>query len=1060
MFFLSRFIPILVCAVLLPGVVQAQSVGTITGTVTDAASGEKLEVVQVHIPTLKLSAVSDVQGRFTIPNVPSGMHELKADLIGYASATAVITVTAGETVTVALQMNPSALYLDEVVVTGSAFEESPISLTYAVEVVGREKMAEQGSPQAVDFFKNLGASHGVIGERSSWYNAGQAATLAESIANVNLRGLGASRTLVLINSRRQTYVPARLIGGRFVDVNVIPSIAIDRIEVLKEGAGAIYGSDAVAGVANFLTRSDFEGFEISGAHENFAGAGDTNIGAIWGKKLSDGTHAVISAEWMGRQALPSTERDYLLQPWHGGGQRLGWSSLGNPGTFAIGAPAPWTAAIHAPRCEEFGGFRESWTCRFRYQQYENLVEKMSHIRVFSELNGTLDNGTDYHMEYLWAQAEIPDWYTTPSYPPFPLTDTSIMEVASDHPGREAFCQDYGANPGDLYYDACHGGENWYFNGRPFGNSGPGRTLSRQSNTLRMAASANGDFKAFGGRDAHFDVGLAYSRTSGNYNLPGVYIERLFLGFRGFGGPDCGVDVVADPTSLAGMRLGRIYDQVAGQGNCHYYNPFGNAIEFTDQYGSDFANSPNPDYRSGLENSPELREWLANQEVDLQSTADMLVAEATLTGTWTENVWLNASYAAGYQFRKLSATGDPNDPGDVTINPCPVPGDKGCSEEDKFGPYAFTNVNRPYSEDQTVHRFFGELPLSLGERVDVQLAANYEFHDVASSFDPKVGWRVQLSQSPTHSLFMRGSVQTTFRTPSLDDVNESPLSTLEWINQTGAYQTVDRIGSKDLKPEQAFTYNAGLALVTDTGSEVTFDYWSYDFSDVIGAMPHGRITDLYDANKNALKQFIVCPDGVGTGTCAGSELERVRVDIVNWPGVKTSGIDIHLGTRMPAGTGQFAASLDGTYTLSYETKALMHGNLVLQDAADAAGYLNFGNPIATSLPKLKGRVSAGYHWKTYSLVSYMNYISSYEDRGSMGSDNTTIKNLFGTIDSFVTWDVSFLWNVSRGVNVAFSGMNLLGTMPPLVNIEQAYDGFTHDPKGRRMKLGLTYQFGSL
>ena len=1066
MVFLSRFIPILVCVGLLSGVVQAQSVGTVTGTVVDASSGEKLEAVQVHIPTLKLGVVSDEQGRFTIQNVPVGAHELRVDLIGYATATAVITVTAGETVTVALQMNPSALYLDEVVVTGTAFKEAPISMTYAVAVVGREKMAEQGSPQAVDFFKNLGASHGVIGERSSWYNAGQAATLTESIANVNLRGLGASRTLVLINSRRQTYVPARLIGGRFVDVNVIPSIALDRIEVLKEGASAIYGSDAVAGVANFLTRSDFEGFEISGAHEYFEGAGDTNIGAIWGKKLTDGTHAVISAEWMGRQELPSTDRDYLLQPWHGGGQRLGWSSLGNPGTFAIGAPAPWTAAIHAPRCEEFGGFRESWTCRFRYQQYENLVEKMSHIRVFAELNGSLDNGTDYHMEYLWAEAEIPDWYTTPSYPPFPLTDTSIMEVAPDHPGRQAFCEDYGANPGDLYYDACHGGENWYFNGRPFGNSGPGRILSRQSNTLRMAASANGDFKAFGGRDAHFDLGLSYSRTSGNYNLPGVYIERLFLGFRGFGGPDCGVGVEADPTSLAGMRLGRIYDQVAGQGNCHYYNPFGNAIEFTDQHGSNFANSPNPDYRSGLENSPELREWLANQEVDLQSTADMLVADATLTGTWTENVWLNASYAAGYQFRKLSATGDPNDPGDVTINPCPVPGDKGCSEEDKFGPYAFTNVNRPYSEDQTVHRFFGEIPLSMGERVDVQLAANYEFHDVASSFDPKVGWRVQLSQSPTHSLFMRGSVQTTFRTPSLDDVNESPLSTLEWISETGAYQTVDRIGSKDLKPEQAFTYNAGLALVTEAGTEATFDYWSYDFSDVIGAMPYGAITGLYASEdqrvRDAVKRFIVCPDGVGTGTCAASALERVRVDIVNWPGVKTSGVDVHLGTRMQAGTGQFAASLDGTYTLAYETKALMLGDsdLVLQEAADAAGYLNHGNPIATSLPKLKGRVSAGYHWKTYSLVSYLNYISSYEDRGSIDSVNDTISNLFGTIDSFVTWDVSFLWNVSRGVNIAFSGMNLLGTKPPLVNIEQAYDGFTHDPKERRLKLGLTYQFGGL
>ena len=1054
MSFRGTYIPFLICAATLlhaPTVV-GQTTGTVAGTVVDMESGDPLEGANVSIAILSLGGASDAQGRFTIVNVPPGVHELKVDLIGYPPVTRAITVTAGATLTVTLQMELTMLYMDELVVTGTAFKESPINLPYAVAVVGRVKMAEQGSPQAVDFFKNLGASHGVIGERSSWYNAGQAATLTESIANVNLRGLGSSRTLVLINSRRQTYVPARLIGGRFVDVNVIPSIAVDRVEVLKEGASAIYGSDAVAGVANFLTRDDFEGFEVSAAHEYFPGAGDTNGGAIWGVKLGE-AHAVVSAEWRGRQALPATERDYLLQPWHGGGQRLGWSSLGNPGTFAIGAPAPWTAAIHAPRCEEFGGFRESWTCRFRYQQYENLIEDMSHTRGFAEINGALDNGTEYHIEGLWALARISDWYTTPSYPPFPLTDTSIQEVAPDHPGRGAFCEDYGADPSDPYYEACQGGENWYFNGRPFGNSGPGRTLDRDSRTWRVAASANGDFEAFGGRDAQFDVGLTYSRTEGNYNLPGVYIERLFLGFRGFGGPRCGVGVEADRSSLAGMRLGSLSGKVAGQGDCQYYNPFGNAIEFTDQYGSAYATRANPTYRAALANSPELRQWL-NQEVDLQSTADLLVADATLTGTWVEDV---VSYAAGYQFRQFNASGDPNDAGDVTINPCPVVRDNNCSAEDRFGPYAFTNVNRPYDESQTVHRLFAEIPLSLQERFDVQLAANYEFHDVASSFDPKFGWRYQLVESPAQSLFLRGSVQTTFRTPALDDVNESPLSTLEWINETGAYQTVDRIGSKDLKPERAFTYNAGLALITEAGFEATLDYWSYNFSDVIGSMPHGAITALYavEANKNALKQFIVCPDGIGTGTCAASELERVQVDVVNWPGVKTSGLDLHLGARTQAGTGKFAASLDGTYTLAYETKALMLGGLVLQEAADAAGYLNFGNPIATSLPKFKSRISGTYYWQDCSVASYLNYISSYEDRGSMGSDNSKIKSLFGTIEPFVTWDVTFLWNLPNGLNVAFSGMNLLDTMPPLVNIEQAYDGFTHDPKGRRLKLAVTY-----
>ena len=1009
----SKCIFIILLLALPAAYAQAESTGTIVGTVVDAEKGTVQDLAQVYIAELNKSAEWGADGRFTMAKVPAGEYRITAELIGYESATTTVVVVAGEVVSVELKLMASAVELEEVVVTGTAVKESPISLPYAVAVTGREKMAEQGSPQAVDFFKNLSASHGVIGERSSWYNANQAATLSESIANVNLRGLGASRTLVLINSRRQTYVPARLIGGRFVDVNAIPSIAVDRVEVLKEGASAIYGSDAVAGVANFLTRADFEGFEVSGAHEYIAGAGDSNLGAIWGGKLGS-AHAIVAGEWRGRQALPASERDYLLQPWHGGGQRLGWSSLGNPGTFAVGAPAPWTAAIHAPRCEQFGGFRESWTCRFRYQQYENLIEDMSHIRAFTEINGELDNGTEYHLEGLVAQAEIPEWFTTPSYPPFPLTDTSIMEVAPDHPGRDAFCADYGAEEGDLYYNECQGGENWYFNGRPFGNSGPGRILGRDSRTWRVAASANGDLS----QNTHFDLGLSYSRTEGNYNLPGVYIERLFLGFRGFGGPDCGVGVEADNTSLAGMRLGPLNGQVAGQGDCQYYNPFGNAIEFADQYGAEFASQANPDYRANLANSADLRHWL-NQEVDLQSTADLLVADATLSGTWIEDV---ASYAAGYQFRLLNASGDPNDEGDVTINPCPVVGDDGCSAEDRFGPYAFTNVNRPYDESQTVHRFFAEVPLSLGSRFDTQLAANYEFHDVASSFDPKFGWRYQLVESPTQSVFLRGSVQTTFRTPSLDDVNENPLSTLEWINETGAYQTVDRFGSKDLKPEQAFTYNAGFVLVTEEGFDATFDYWSYDFKDVIGAMPHGAITALYadEANNEALKQFIVCPDGIGTGTCAASELERVQVDIVNWPGVKTSGIDLHLGGRTDAGAGEFSLNLDATYTLEYRTKALTLGSLVLQEEADAAGYLNFGNPIATSLPKLKGQVSAGYYWGAYRFVSFLNYISSYEDRGSLNSGNDAVKEVFGTIDSFVTWDVSLLWDLSEGVNIALSG----------------------------------------
>ena len=161
-------------------------------------------------------------------------------------------------------------------------------------------------------------------------------------------------------------------------------------------------------------------------------------------------------------------------------------------------------------------------------------------------------------------------------------------------------------------------------------------------------------------------------------------------------------------------------------------------------------------------------WL-NEEVDLFSTTDLFVADATVSGNLVENV---ADFAVGYQYRGMRADGDPNDPGDVTVNPCPVAGDLGCAAGVRFGPYLFTNVHRPYAADQQVQRLFGELALGIGPRVDMQLAANYEFYNIAGrtvdSFDPKVGWRVQVAENLNYSLSLRGSVQTTFRTPSLDD----------------------------------------------------------------------------------------------------------------------------------------------------------------------------------------------------------------------------------------------------------------------------------------------------
>ncbi len=1061
-----RIALVLACLLAVPHAAAAQD-GQIAGTVADETGGVLPGVtVAAAGPALADGArvvVTDGDGRYVFEALPPGAYTLAFTLPGFEELARMVELAAASAPTVDVRLRVGGLFEEvTVAVTGTAIDAPAINMPHAVTVVSREMIEQQGSTQLVDLFRNLSVSHGVVGERSSWYNSNQPSTLTENVANVNLRGLGASRTLVLLNGRRHVPVPARLIGGRFVDVNTIPAIAIGRLEVLKEGAAATYGSDAVGGVANFVTRSDFRGFELNVSHDYFDSAGDTTVAGILGGRIGSSS-LVFAAERVGRQELQMADRPWTLDrlSTHVAGNRAGWSSIGNPGTFAVGGAVPWTADVFDPRCAEFGGQDEGWTCRFRYAPYDNLIEEQQQNRAFFEANGPVNARTNYHVEALWADATIPNWYTTPSYPPFPLTSTTVMEVEPDHPGRQAFCSDYAGHGQADPAGACAGGDSWYFNGRPFGNSGPGRRLRRQSRTQRVAGSVDGDF-LLGRRDAHWDVGLSYSRARGNLNLPAVYTDRIYRSFRGFGGPDCGVGVVADRTSPAGMALGSLNGAVAGQGGCMYYNPFSNAIQHSDQPGSPFENTANPDYVPGLANQEQLRGWL-NEEVDLVSTTDLFVADATLSGNLVEDV---ADFAVGYQYRGMRADGNPNGPGDVTLNPCPVAGDTGCGAGDRFGPYLFTNVHRPYAADQQVQRLFGELALGIGPRIQTHLAANYEFYNVAgrhvSSFDPKFGGRLQIAENLHYSLALRGSVQTTFRTPSLDDLNPSPLTTLEWIPETGAYQAVDRFGRPDLLPEQAFTYNVGAVLFLEEGIEATVDYWSYDFENVIGSMPYDAVTSLYNsddpATQQALSPFIVCPGGRASDLmpedrCAAANLERVQLDLVNWPGLTTSGIDTHLATRFDAGPGQLSASWDSTYTVEYDTKALLLGgtDLTLYSQRSAAGYLNFAHPIAVPLPRWKSRWSALYSWNTYTFANYVSYISSYGDRG----DSTTAP----LIDAFLTWDASFLWRFpGSGIDVTVYGLNLTGTLPPWANIEQSYDGFTHDPKGRRLKVGLTYRFG--
>ena len=960
--------------------------------------------------------------------------------------------------------------LEEVVVVGSVIRGTPIDASHAVTIVDRDTFEKQGAPLVVDIMKNLGGSNGVTGERSGWYNSSLPGAVPESVSNVNLRGLGASRTLVLFNGKRQTYLPARLVGGRFVDLSVLPSIAIERVEILKEGASAIYGSDAIGGIANFVTRRSFQGFETSVAIDSFDSAQDMIVNAILGDSIGDLGDFAISFEHERRAELEAEDRDWalrpLVDPW-----RAAWSSVGSPGYFWFPsgidtATTPRAEVISAlrdvqwsgkvdPYCNELNGYPEHpavdpYYCIFNYQPFDNIIEELQFSKIFAELNGDLGESSNYHLEALWAHSVMPKWQTQPSHPPFPLLHRGVLEIGPNHPNRMVFCADeeYSAD----FRQECQSGENWYFRGRPFGNGYVARTAERVSTTWRFAGAIEGSLEVWEGKNTFYELAFALSGADGNVPIPAILTERLFLAFRGYGGPNCGVGVVADTSLGPGMRVADT-EKAPGSNGCLYLNPFSSAMANSALPGADFYDRQNPAFDPSQANAPELIDWM-NSISDIDNSTSLLVLDATVSGDLISD---RLSYAAGYQFRSFTAEGEPNEHGNLRLNPCPVLGDQTCLTGN-FGAFTFINAYNPYDSEQKVHRTFGEFAYILNDQINVQFALNFEQYDEASSLDPKIAIRYEVSDTLT----LRTTLQTTFRTPSVDDLLEGvPLTVTNYVSQVGAWIPVDLYGDESLDPERANTFNVGLIASLSNGIKVTLDYWSYDFQDVIGSIPHDDVDELYanPSTRSHVQEFIYCASGRSdtlSDPCDARSITRVEVPLVNWPGVETSGVDWHVTSTVPYLDGQLSAGFSGTFTLSYDLKPLHFAEQIIRPSVDAAGKLNFGNPLLVPIPQWKSQAFLTYSWNTKSVTTYVNHISSYTDDASHdGYGGQPVSDF--EVESFTTLDITAQWFLERfGLNVAFSILNLTDEPPPFANVEFAYDGMTHNPKGRRIKLSLNYR----
>ena len=258
----ARVLRLAIIPLLLLGSAHAQTAGSITGLVTDGTNGKPLAGVLVSAagPAIpgEQTAMTDAAGAFAIPNLPAGRYKLAAVLDGYKTEVRT-DLELGENVILRanLAIVPEVVQLEEVVVTGSRIRRKDLTAPAPVTVINREQIMTSGKLSIGDFLQVLPEQGNST--NTTVNNGGDGST------TISLRSLGAARTLVLIDGKR--FISGVPGGGNLgdpgVDLNSIPAAAVERIEVLKDGASAVYGSDAIGGVVNIITRKRIDGVEVS-----------------------------------------------------------------------------------------------------------------------------------------------------------------------------------------------------------------------------------------------------------------------------------------------------------------------------------------------------------------------------------------------------------------------------------------------------------------------------------------------------------------------------------------------------------------------------------------------------------------------------------------------------------------------------------------------------------------------------------------------------------------------------------------------------------------------------
>lgn len=396
---------------------------------------------------------------------------------------------------------------EEIVVTGSYIKNTDNELS-PIETFSRDDYLKFNTMSLSEISRYIPSISGSHFQTNSMDGEDQ------GMSAITLRGLDHASTLLMINTKRQTFsgTPSNQ-GEGYIDANVIPEIAIKSIEILKEGATSIYGSDAVAGVVNVLTQKDFEGFLLRSDHQITEShkQNDNKVGFLYGFK-NDKNKLVFGLESFYRSPLSARQIDGIAD--------LSISTFGKTfittekeeissgpyqGTYEKGEKIP------DPNCENNGGILLGGFCKFAYGERFNIINKERHHKAYFNLNTSIEDSylvsNDFNIIY--AKVNVLDNPQSPSYPALPFLTRNIFPGEGGSPFKNEI--------------------KW--RGRPLGSNYPSPFSTKDIYQYHMTDSMKFSFS-----DNDFlDISITHSAHSNLAVRPDIINSRFLEALAGKGG---------------------------------------------------------------------------------------------------------------------------------------------------------------------------------------------------------------------------------------------------------------------------------------------------------------------------------------------------------------------------------------------------------------------------------------------------------------------------------------------------------------------------------------------